>query len=261
MNILEEIIAHKYKEVAEKKQLISISQLEKSKNFGLPVISLKQSLVEPGKSGIIAEFKRRSPTKGPINLQSPVESTTQGYVQGGASALSILTDEKFFGGKNVDVITAREVNECPILRKEFVVDEYQIVEAKSLGADAILLIAACLSKEEINKLAKFAKSFGLEVLLELHGEDEFDKISEEVELIGINNRNLKTFEVNIEQSKKFAAKIPDSFVKIAESGINSPEIVNDFRKNGFKGFLIGELFMNAFYPDRECTKFIRAMEF
>jgi indole-3-glycerol phosphate synthase len=261
MNILEEIIAHKYKEVAEKKQLVSIAELEKSKNFGLPIFSLKQSLIEPGKSGIIAEFKRRSPSKGIINLQALVEPTTQGYVQAGASALSILTDEKYFGGKNIDVITARETNECPILRKEFVVDEYQIVEAKSLGADAILLIAACLSKDEINKFAKFAKSFGLEVLLELHGEDEFDKISGEVELVGINNRNLKTFEVNIDQSKKLAAKIPDSFIKISESGLNSPDIVNDLRRNGFKGFLMGEHFMNSLHPDRECTLFIRALEF
>ena len=259
MNILEEIIAYKHKEVAQNKELNPISKLEKSKNFGLSVVSLKQSLIEPGKSGIIAEFKRRSPSRGIINLQALVDQVTQGYIQAGASALSILTDEKFFSGKNEDVLIAREYNTCPILRKEFVIDEYQIVEAKSLGADAILLIAACLSKEQINNLAKFAKSLGLEVLLELHGEEEFDKISDEVELVGINNRNLKTFKVDIEQSKKFAAKIPDNFIKIAESGIDSPDIVKDLKNHGFKGFLMGEYFMNALYPDRECTKFIRAL--
>jgi indole-3-glycerol phosphate synthase len=178
-------------------------------------------------------------------------------MQAGASALSVLTDEQFFGGKNDDVTRARKVNFCPILRKEFIVDEYQIIEAKAIGADAILLIAACLERNEIDLLARFAKSLGLEVLLELHGEDEFEKISPDVELVGINNRNLKTFNVDIEQSKRFAAKIPDTFVKIAESGIDSPDVVKDFKAHGFKGFLMGEHFMKTANPAKACADFIK----
>ena len=259
MTILDEIIAYKHIEVAEHKAQQSVAQLEKALNFSLPVISLKQSLLNPAKTGIIAEFKRKSPSKGVINATAKVEDVTTGYVKAGASALSILTDEKFFGGTNADVLAARKVNNAPILRKEFIVDEYQIVEAKSIGADAILLIAACLTKKQINDLAKFAKSFGLEVLLELHGEDEFDKISTEVELVGINNRNLKTFVVDIEQSKKFAAKIPDTFVKIAESGIDSVDVINDFKKHGFKGFLMGEHFMKTAKPNIAFAEFVKKL--
>jgi indole-3-glycerol phosphate synthase len=257
MNILEEIIAYKYKEVEKRKEVQTIKQLEQRELFGRPTLSLKEFLLKPDKSGIIAEFKRKSPSKGIINDSADVTSVTTGYVKAGASALSILTDEKYFGGLDIDVINARKANQIPILRKEFIVDEYQIIEAKSIGADAILLIAACLSKSEINKLAKFAKSINLEVLLELHGEDEFDKISNEVELVGINNRNLKSFIVDIEQSKKFASKIPDSFIKIAESGIDKPEVVKDLKKHGFKGFLMGEHFMKTDDPAKACAEFVK----
>ena len=259
MTILDEIIAYKHIEVAERKALQSMKLLEREVNFSLPVVSLKQGLLNANKSGIIAEYKRKSPSKGIINAIAKVEDVTTGYIKAGASALSILTDEKFFGGSNADVLLARKVNNCPILRKEFIVDEYQIVEAKSIGADAILLIAACLTKKQINDLAKFAKSFGLEVLLELHGEDEFDKISPEVELVGINNRNLKTFVVDIEQSKKFAAKIPENFIKIAESGIDSVEAIKDFKTHGFQGFLMGEHFMKTSQPEVACAEFIKKL--
>jgi indole-3-glycerol phosphate synthase len=260
MTILDEIIAYKRVFVAEQKAIKQVREFENEANFGLPVISLKQSLLNTAKSGIIAEFKRKSPSKGIINSAVTVEQVTMGYSAAGASALSVLTDENYFGGTNADVLAARKVNTCPILRKEFIVDEYQIVEAKSLGADAILLIAACLSKQEINQLARFAKSFGLEVLLELHGEDEFDKISPEVELVGINNRNLKTFVVDIEQSKKFASKIPDSFIKVAESGIDSVDVIKDFKNHGFKGFLMGEHFMKTADPGKACTEFINRLK-
>jgi indole-3-glycerol phosphate synthase len=260
MTILDEIIAYKHTEVANRKALKAVSKFEKDENFSLPVISLKKSLLNFEKSGIIAEFKRKSPSKGIINGTAIVEQVTTGYIHGGASALSILTDEKFFGGSNADVLAARKVNSCPILRKEFIVDEYQIVEAKSLGADAILLIAACLTKNQIDTLAKFAKSFGLEVLLELHGEEEFDKISAEVELVGINNRNLNTFVVDIEQSKKFAAKIPNNFVKIAESGIDSVEVIKDLKNHGFQGFLMGEHFMKTSKPEIACAEFIQKLK-
>lgn len=260
MNILEEIIAQKTYEVKERKELYPVKLLEKSLYFPTKTVSLKHYLLRSDKSGIIAEFKRKSPSKGVINAYASVEDVTIGYMQAGASALSVLTDEKYFGGKNEDVIKARKVNFCPILRKEFIIDEYQIIEAKSIGADAILLIAACLEASQIIKLAKFAKSFGLEVLLELHGEEEFDKITPEIELVGINNRNLKTFVVDVEQSKRFAAKIPDdSFVKIAESGIDSPEVVKDFKAHGFKGFLMGEHFMRTSDPAKACSEFIKQL--
>lgn len=260
MDILEKIIAHKFKEVEERKALFPVKTLEKREFFENKTFSLKEFLLKADKSGIIAEFKRKSPSKGIINPNVEVEDVTSGYVKAGASALSVLTDINFFGGSDEDLIKARKINACPILRKEFIVDEYQIVEAKSIGADAILLIAACLTKERIVQLARFAKSFGLEILLELHGEDEFDKITSEVELTGINNRNLKTFVVDIEQSKKFAAKIPDNFVKIAESGIDSVEVIKDFKQQGFKGFLMGEYFMKTADPGKACAEFIRKLE-
>jgi indole-3-glycerol phosphate synthase len=259
MNKLDEIIAFKRKEIGERKDLYPLKLLEKSIFFQAKTVSLKQYLLKPDKSGIIAEFKRKSPSKGIINQNANVENVTIGYIQAGASALSILTDGFFFGGSNNDLTIARKVNFCPILRKEFIVDEYQIIEAKSIGADAILLIAACLTKEEIEKFAKCAKSLGLEVLLELHGEDEFEMISTEVELIGINNRNLKTFEVNLEQSKRLAAKIPDTFLKIAESGIDSPDVIKDLKNHGFKGFLMGEYFMKTSQPEKTCAEFIKQL--
>jgi indole-3-glycerol phosphate synthase len=260
LNILDEIINHKRKEVSERKELYPFKLLERSIYYATPVVSLKQYLLRTDKSGIIAEFKRKSPSKGMISPYAKVEQVTLGYMQAGASALSVLTDEKFFGGSNVDLTKARKVNYCPILRKEFIIDEYQIAEAKSIGADAILLIAACLSKEEISRLARFAKSLGLEILLELHEEEEFDKIPSEIELIGINNRNLKNFEVDIDQSKKFAAKIPAHFTKIAESGIDSVSVIRDLKNHGFKGFLMGEYFMKSPDPGKACTEFIKALE-
>jgi indole-3-glycerol phosphate synthase len=258
-NILEEIIQYKYKEVETRKALRSVKKLESSALFESKIFSLKESLLRKDNSGVIAEFKRKSPSKGMINNNADVASITCGYVKAGASALSILTDEKYFGGSENDLLAAREINQCPILRKEFIVDEYQIIEAKSIGADAILLIAACLSKKEIDQFAKFARSLNLEVLLELHGEDEFDKISQEVELIGINNRNLKTFIVDIEQSKRYASKIPGSFIKIAESGIDSQSIIKDLKQSGFRGFLMGEHFMKTSDPAKACAEFIKLM--
>lgn len=259
MNILEQIIAYKRKEVEKKKSEVSISELERSAYFSRNTLSLKQSLEKGDKTGIIAEFKRRSPSKGIINDKVNVTNVTKGYSENGASALSILTDENFFGGKNSDLMEAR-ANTIPILRKEFIIDEYQITEAKSIGADVILLIAACLSVEEVKRLAKFAKSLNLEVLLELHDENELQHICDETELIGINNRNLKTFEVDIERSLKMAEKIPGNKIKIAESGINSASDIFLFKKNRFKGFLIGEAFMKEKDPAVAFTRFVSALK-
>ena len=254
MNILEEIVAYKKLEVGRWKSVVDFSILEKSVFFQRESLSVKKFLLDETKTGIIAEFKRRSPSKGIINATADVLEVTSAYTKYGASCLSVLTDEKYFGGSNGDLIKAR-VNELPILRKDFIIDEYQIAEARSIGADIILLIAACLKTEEVKRLATYAKNIGLEVLLELHAEDELGHICEETEIIGINNRNLKTFEVDIERSLRMAEQIPADKIKIAESGINSVEDVLLFRQNGYKGFLIGENFMRENDPGEAFKKF------
>jgi indole-3-glycerol phosphate synthase len=220
--------------------------LEATSSFNRTPFSLAESLQKGSRTGIIAEFKRRSPSKGIINETASVIDVTTAYAENGASGVSVLTDEKFFGGSNEDLIEAR-INNVPMLRKDFIIDEYQVAEAKSIGADVILLIAACLTPGEVERLSRFAKSLGLEVLLELYDEREVGHICEQTQLVGINNRNLKTFEVNIEQSLKMAERIPTDKIKIAESGIDTVDDVVLFRENGFKGFLIGEMFMK--HPD------------
>jgi indole-3-glycerol phosphate synthase len=258
MTILEEIIQHKKNEVKENKELYPVKLLEKSIYFETKSVSLKQYLTRPDKCGIIAEIKRRSPSKGVINNYISVERTSIGYMQAGAAALSILTDKKFFGGSNDDLITARNFNFCPILRKEFIIDEYQVIEAKSIGADVILLIAATLKPSEIKKLASKAKSLGMEVLMEVHNEEELkNNLHEEIDIIGVNNRDLKSFHVTIETSITLAEKIPGTYLKISESGINHPHSIIELRKNGFDGFLIGEYFMKNSRPEKSCEEFIR----
>ncbi|HSZ86506.1 MAG TPA: indole-3-glycerol phosphate synthase TrpC [Puia sp.] len=259
MNILETIIEEKKSEVRSKKLEVKISDLEKSDFFDRETLSLKKSLLDETRTGIIAEFKRRSPSKGIINGNADVVEITSAYTKNGASALSVLTDEKFFGGSSDDLIKAR-VNEISILRKDFVIDEYQIMEARSIGADAILLIAACLSAQQVKTLAKFAKSLQLEVLLELHAEEELEHICEETEIVGINNRDLKTFAVDIERSLKMAEKIPADKIKVAESGISSVENILLFKQNGFDGFLIGENFMKAENPAIAFASFVNKLK-
>lgn len=258
MNILEKIITDKYKEVAERKSLIPVKLLEKSIFFDGKVVSMKKYVTDPEKSGIIAEFKRKSPSKGLINGAASVEQVSIGYMQAGASALSILTDQEYFGGSNEDLKTARKFNFCPILRKDFVVDEYQIIEAKSIGADCVLLIAAALEPEKLKSLAYFAKSLGLEVLLEVHDGEELEKsLNDGVDLVGVNNRNLKTFDVSIDTSLGLVSAIPSSFVKISESGISDPKTLIELKKAGFDGFLIGENFMKSSRPEQAAYNFIK----
>jgi len=259
MNILEEIIEYKREEVKSKKSKAKIADLEKRELFSRTVLSLKDFLLDKSRTGIIAEFKRRSPSKGIINPDVDIVEVTKGYAENGASCLSVLTDEHFFGGSDEDLIKAR-VNEIPILRKDFIIDEYQLIEAKSLGADVILLIAACLSPAEVKRLAVFAKNLGLEVLLELHAEEELDHISDETTIIGINNRNLKTFVVDIDRSLRMAEKIPLSKLKIAESGISSVENILLFKQHGFHGFLIGENFMKAANPTIAFAEFVKQLK-
>jgi indole-3-glycerol phosphate synthase len=257
MDILKEIIAHKQQEVEERKSLFPTKLLEQSLYFEGKSVSLKKYLLREDKTGIIAEFKRQSPSKGMINEHAKVEKTTIGYMQAGASALSVLTDKKFFGGSSDDLKIARQFNFCPVLRKDFVIDEYQITEAKSIGADAILLIAAALEPSKLKELAAFAKSLDLEVLMEVHNQEELEQnLNQHLDVVGVNNRNLKTFEVSIETSKSLASLIPDDFVKISESGISDPASIVELREHGFKGFLIGETFMKTARPELAAADFI-----
>lgn len=260
MNILDQIIEHKKKEVAERRIIYPVKQLEQSVLFSRPTLSLKKSLLQKDKSGIIAEFKRQSPSKGAINIIADVAQTTKGYIEAGASALSILTDKDFFGGSNTDLIKARSINDCPILRKDFVVDEYQIIEAKSIGADVILLIAAALDPKRIKILASVAHTLNLEVLLEIHSLEELQaNLHSTLDLIGVNNRDLKTFEVSLDVSRKLSEHIPKEVVKISESGITYPESVIELRKFGYEGFLMGENFMKHSQPEVAAKEFIDSL--
>lgn len=247
MSVLDTIVEFKKKEIGSCKELLSIDDLKQLPLFNRKTHSLKESLTDPRKTGVIAEFKRKSPSKGIINDQAEVETVTRGYSNYGASALSVLTDFNFFGGTVDDLQKARSVTEIPVLRKEFIIDEYQVYEAKANGADAILLIAAILKKEEISVFTKLAHDLGLEVLMELHNENELDLINEHLDVIGVNNRNLKTFDVSLEHSVKLARKIPADLYKISESGISTVNDILYLKKHGFQGFLIGENFMKT--PD------------
>lgn len=260
MTILDEILEHKRKEVAERKSLYPVKLLQQSIYFPTSCVSLKKYLLREDKSGIIAEIKRKSPSKGVINPHVSVERTSIGYMQAGASALSILTDKQFFGGSNDDLTTARKFNFCPILRKDFIIDEYQIIEAKSIGADAILLIAAALEPKKLKELCAFAHSLGLEVLMEVHDDVELsNNLEAGADLIGVNNRNLKTFELSVETSKRLSKLIPDSVVKVSESGIESPEEILNLKDYGFRGFLIGQTFMQNSRPERAAMDFIKEL--
>ena len=259
MNILDTIIGCKKSEVRIRKSEVSIAELEKRELFSRQVLSLNDFLLDESRTGVIAEFKRKSPSKGIINDKADVVEVTKGYTRNGASCLSVLTDEHFFGGSDEDLIKAR-INDVPILRKDFIIDEYQLIEAKSIGADVILLIAACLSVAEAKHLASFAKDLGLEVLLELHAEEELGHICDETSIIGINNRNLKTFDVDIERSLRMAEQIPSGKIKIAESGIDSIESILLFREHGFKGFLIGEYFMKQPDPTIAFAEFVKQLK-
>ena len=259
MNILDEIIAQKRLEIAERKAIASLADLEKAPFFKRKCYSLAERLNAPDSSGIIAEFKRKSPSKGFINEYANVAAVTGDYTKYGAAGLSVLTDEIFFGGSTGDFLTAR-VNDIPMLRKDFIVDEYQVSEAKAMGADVILLIAACLRAEDVQRLAKYAASLGMEILLELHDESETDRICDETLMIGINNRNLKTFKVDVELSLKLSEKIPAGKIKIAESGISDPATIQRFRDAGYKGFLIGETFMKETDPGKAFEHFIKKLK-
>lgn len=256
MNILEKIVATKRQEIALSKVKTPIKLLENSVFFDRQSVSLKSNLLKPESTGIIAEFKRKSPSKGIINGSAIVEDVVLHYEMSGVSGASVLTDNEYFGGSYIDLVSARNKVAIPLLRKDFMVDDYQFFEAKSWGADVILLIASILSPKEVLHFTKLAKSLGLEVLLELHDETELDHVNEFVEMVGINNRNLKTFEVDVDQSIRMANKLGSQFVKIAESGISNIQTFKKFKESGFNGFLIGEQFMKTNNPGLACQTFI-----
>ena len=212
-------------------------------------------------SGIIAEHKRRSPSKQNINSSLSVTTVAQGYEKAGVCGMSVLTDGKYFGGALEDLNLARAVTDFPLLRKEFIVDEYQLIEAKAHGADVILLIAAVLSREEIKQLSEAAKKLELDVLLEVHNQAELEKsLMPSLDLLGVNNRNLKTFEVSLDISRSLATQIPNEFVKVSESGISQVEAIQDLKNYGYQGFLVGENFMKTNDPGAAAQNFIQTLE-
>lgn len=257
MTILDKIVAHKKKEVARDKRETTYIELEESEYFHRETHSFKDFLLAEDRTGIIAEFKRKSPSKGIINDEALVKDVTKEYADAGASALSVLTDRNFFGGRKMDLKRARRANTIPVLRKDFMIDEYQIVEAKSLGADIILLIAAILTPAEIKNLAGLAKSLELNVLLEVHNLEELERsIDPNLDAIGVNNRNLADFTVSVENSYKLVDHIPNEFLKISESAISDQQTIRDLKKAGFQGFLIGENFMKQADPGKAMRDFV-----
>ncbi|WP_430909342.1 indole-3-glycerol phosphate synthase TrpC [Maribacter sp. 2-571] len=260
MNILDKIVADKRKEVSLKKSLISVSELETYSLFGRNTRSLATALKESN-SGIIAEHKRRSPSKSEINQSLNVHDVAKGYEDAGVCGMSVLTDGKYFGGALDDLLLARAAVQMPLLRKEFIIDEYQIIEAKAHGADVVLLIAAILTRDEIKSFSELAKQLQLDVLLEVHNEAELQKsLMPSLDMLGVNNRNLKTFEVSLDTSKSLSKLIPDDFVKVSESGISSIEAIDTLKKYGYEGFLIGENFMKTDDPGLHAKEFIEQLE-
>jgi indole-3-glycerol phosphate synthase len=261
MTILEEIVAFKHGETAERRELVPVKKLERSEHFAVPVVSLVSYLRRTDKVGIIAEIKRRSPSRGMLNEYISVEQLSIGYMQAGASALSILTDTKYFGGTNDDLTMARRFNYCPVLRKDFVVDEYQIVEARAIGADAVLLIAGVLSEKQIKEFAALAKSLGLEVVLEIHSAEELPGGLENIDVLGVNNRNLQDFTTNVDRSFELAEALPpNGVVKISESGLSDAETIIKLKQAGFEGFLIGETFMRTSRPETACAALVQKLQ-
>ena len=260
MKILDKIVEDKKIEINKLLSNSSISKLENSHLFSRKCISLKES-IKNNNSGIICEFKRRSPSNQNINYISSLSDVVSGYEEAGAAGLSILTNKKYFDGDTQDIIDIRDISNLPILRKEFIISEYQVIEAKSIGSDAILLIASILSKEEIISYSSLAKSIGLEVLLEIHSEDELYKISgDDIDIVGVNNRNLDTLEIDLNNSIELYGKIPSKFIKISESGISEVESILKLKEVGYNGFLIGEKFMKTNNPMESAYDFIKKIE-
>lgn len=260
MNILDKIIANKRIEIEEQKKRMSIDAMSRiiADSISKPR-SFKESLSNSS-TGIIAEFKRKSPSKGWIYEDARVEDVVSVYSSSGASAISVLTDEQFFGGSLEDLKTARLLTDTPLLRKDFMIDEHQLYQAAMYGASAILLIASALAISQTKDLAMKSKKLGLDVLLEIHNKKELDHINEYVDVVGINNRNLGTFVTDIQISFDLGEKIPSEFLKISESGISDTHTVKDLRQAGFRGFLMGENFMKTSNPGLALADFIKELQ-
>ncbi len=259
MTILDKIVLDKKEEVSAKKRLFPLDFFLRSPLFKRETYSLAEGI--RNKSGIIAEFKRRSPSRQMINQSSSVLEVAKGYEQAGVSGISVLTDTKYFGGALDDLIQVRSIAGIPVLRKEFIIDGYQIYESKAYGADVILLIAAILSPGQIADLSQLAKELKLEVLLEIHNEVELSKSDlSYVDLVGVNNRNLKTFTLELETSRQLAKLIPDQKVKVSESGISKTETIRELKNYGYRGFLMGENFMKTEFPGKTAALFIKDLE-
>lgn len=254
-DILHDIIAYKHIEVESAKKKLSLDQLQNQKRIGDKPRSMSQSILCEA-PGIIAEFKRKSPSKGWINQSANPSEISMEYQRAGAAAVSVLTDEKFFGGGIEDLKAIRSSISLPILRKDFIIDEYQIVEAYNSGADAVLLIAAALDHSQCEKLANKAHELGLEILLEIHHEAELDYITQDIDMIGVNNRNLGTFVTDVSNSLSLINHLPTGKVRISESGISNPSTVKMLQDRGFNGFLIGENFMKHPNPGQVLSTFI-----
>jgi len=255
MNILDKIVRYKRKEVIQRKNHYPAKILERTTNFQRKTYPLADNLVK-NYPGILAEFKRKSPSAGMLNDRIIVEEVIKGYIDSGAAALSVLTDHKFFGGSLADLEAARNNSFHPILRKDFILDEYQVIEAKAAGADAILLIAEILTKDQVRQLSVLARSLSLEVVLEIHYAEQLTKLCDQVNIVGVNNRDLENLTVDVDTSFKLAGAIPDNFLRISESGINSPDIIRKMIDFGYHGFLIGEYFMKHRVPQEACKKLI-----
>lgn len=260
MNILEQIIATKRREIAAAQAVKSIARIEAEASvLTRQAVSFRRSLLT-SPTGIIAEFKRKSPSKGFIKQEADTAGITAGYERAGAAAVSVLTDRDYFAGCLDDLIPARKNLSIPILRKDFIIDPYQVCEARIAGADVILLIAAALTPADVRSLAGYARSLGLEVLLEIHNEQELGHLCDEVDVAGINNRDLTSFRTDPARSFELGGRIPERFVKISESGLSDPRTVRQLRSAGFRGFLMGEHFMKRPDPGAALHDFIEELE-
>lgn len=265
MTYLDKILAHKKEEVQHSKNMIKVPALQVVPFFKRTCFKLTDSLIQHKSLPIIAEFKRKSPSKGMINENADVKETTLQYQENGAAALSVLTDKEFFNGSLQDIVNIRESVHLPVLRKDFIIDEYQVYEAKAFGADVILLIAAALTPEQTITFASRARELGMQVLLEVHNEEELQQHvldqsgADAVDVIGVNNRNLTTFDVTLETSEHLAKLIPGEMLKISESGISNTEAIETLQQAGYQGFLIGEYFMKDPDPGQAFKTFYNSV--
>ncbi len=257
-DILQTIVAHKRIELARQEEAVPLDSLIQQLDTLRPSRSMRQSLAD-SPTGIIAEFKRRSPSKGWIAQEADPAVIVPGYERAGASGISVLTDQEFFGGTLDDLHAVRPLIQLPVLRKDFIVSPYQLFQAKLVGADVVLLIAAALTVEECKSLGKLAHQLQMEVLLEIHAEKELDYLHEYVDLLGVNNRNLGTFHTDVENSFRLAQKLPKEYLWVSESGISQPETIRQLRKAGFSGFLMGERFMKTSSPEQALSDFLHAV--